>query len=88
MRRNIDLSSDAVAVLLFISRQRLRLYQNIALSEVTEALNYNATRAATACSECVSGGWLLVSRPQGKEPSYSLVATGRRRVVKLGPAVD
>lgn len=85
MRRGMDLSSDAVAVLHFISRQRLRLYQNIPFSEVEDALHCRGQRLSNALAECVKGGWLLVATPQGGEPHYSMIATGRRRVARLVP---
>ena len=88
MRRGFELSADAVAVLLFISRQRLRLYQDIPFSEVRDALHYHGERLAAAFSECVQGGWLLVDRPRGREPHYSMVATGRRRVARLVPKLN
>ena len=81
----MDLSPDAVAVLLFISRQKLRLHQNIPYSEVQDALHYQRQRLASAFTECVKGGWLLVATPQGGEPHYSMIATGRRRVARLVP---
>ena len=87
MRRSIDLSTDAVAVLLFISRQRLRLYQHVPFSEIQSALNYSRSRLLEACSECVRGGW-LVSEPRDGEIHYSLMAAGRRRVVKLVPRLN
>lgn len=88
MRRDIDLSTDAVAVLLFISRQRLRLYQNIPFSEVQGACLYRGQRLSAALAECVKGGWLLVATPQGGEPHYSMIASGRRRVARLVPKLN
>ncbi len=88
MRRNIDLSTDAVAVILFISRQRLRLYQNVAFSEVQSALNYSGGRLHEACSERIRGGWLVVDEPRNGEPLYSLMAAGRKRVAKLVPRLN
>jgi hypothetical protein len=34
-------------------------------------------------SECVEGGWLLETREARKEPSYSMLAAGRRDATKL-----
>ena len=87
MRRGADLSTDAVAVLVFISRQRLRLYQSISFSEVRGSLNYSGSRVSAAVAECVEGGWLVVESGHGGEPYCSMIATGRRRVVKLVPKV-
>lgn len=88
MRRGIDLSTDAVAVLLFISRQRLRLFQSISFSEVRESLDYNGSRVTAAIAECVQGGWLIVESGPGGEPYCSMVSTGRRRVAKLVPKLN
>lgn len=82
---DIDLSRDAVAVLLFIARQRLRLSQNIPISEVRGALNECEERLRAALAECVGSGWLLVSYPPGSEAHYSMMATGGRRVARLAP---
>jgi hypothetical protein len=88
VRRGIELSTDAVTVLLFISRQRLRLYQNIPFTEVRDRLNYASTRLTSAIAECVQGGWLIVESGQGGEPCCSMIATGRRRVARLAPKLN
>jgi hypothetical protein len=83
MRRVADLSADAVAVLLFISRQRLRLRQHIPLSEARAALSLDELRLSVAFSECVRGGWLLVTTEAVPEPHYSMVAAGGRGLARL-----
>lgn len=85
MRRGVDLSTDAVAVLLFMSRQRLRLYQSIPFTEVRDNLNYSGIRLTAAIAECVQGGWLIVEGEHRGEPCCSMIASGRRRVARLAP---
>jgi len=88
MRREADLSTDAVAVLLFISRQRLRLRQHIPFSEARSALGYDERRLFEAFLECVRGGWLLATEEPGSEPHYSMVAARGRGVARLASRLN
>lgn len=89
MRRVVNLSTEAVAVLLFVSRQRLRLNQHIPLSDVRAAINCEDGRLKAAIDECVQGGWLLVERePRSQDHYYSMIAAGRRRVARLRPKLN
>jgi hypothetical protein len=88
VRRDMDLSTDAVAVLLFISRQRLRLQQHISFSEIREGLEYDGSRTAAAIAECVQGGWLILESGADGEPCCSMLSTGRRRIAKLVPKLN
>ena len=88
MRRKADLSTDAVVVLLFISRQRLRLRQHISFSETRSALGYDESLLSEAFLECVQGGWLLAAEEPGSEPHYSMVAARGRGVARLASKLN
>jgi len=78
MRKVDSLSSEAMAVVLYLTRQRLRLGQHIPFSELKDALKYGNDPLAAALDECVRGGWLLVARLPRGEPHYSIMPVGRR----------
>lgn len=83
MRRVVNLSTDAASALLYMSRQRFRLCQNISFSEIRAGLAFDEPRLSSALSECVDGGWLLESRMPRQEPSYSMQSAGRRGATRL-----
>lgn len=83
MRRVVNLSPDAASALLYLSRQRFRLSQNISLSEIRAGLAFAEPRLSSALSECVQSGWLLESREPRIEPSYSILSAGRRSAAWL-----
>lgn len=88
MRRETELSSDAVALVLYLSRQRLRLAQDIPQSELRAVVNGDGARLAAAIAECVRGGWLLVTRSARTEPHYSMLAAARKSVARLLPRLQ
>ena len=87
MRKIDGLSTDAVAVLLYIQRQRARLQQHIPAKEIGEALAYDAERLRDALLECENGGWLLAVTEHGQR-HYSMIAGNRRLMRQLGKRLN
>jgi len=86
--RKIDgLSTDAVAVLLYVRRQRARLQQHISAQEIGDALEYGAERLHNALFECEKGGWLLAVTEHGQR-HYSMMAGNRRLIRNLGTRLN
>jgi hypothetical protein len=72
-----DLTPAGLAVLTYVSRQRLRFWQHIPRSEILRGTGLSSALASAGLVECVERGW-LVPCPKGQDTVYTLVVCGRR----------
>ena len=76
MRRIESPSADAATVLHYVSKQKFRMCQDIAQSEIQAGLRLDGERLRSALSECVRSGWLLRTGSPKQDPAYSLELDG------------
>ena len=72
-----DLTPAGLAVLTYVSRQRLRFWQHIPRSEIVLGAGLPSGLASAGLVECVERGWLDPIR-EAHDTLYTLVV-GRRR---------
>lgn len=67
-----SLTTPAIAVLIYVTRQRQRLQQSIPLSEILARAGVDEELARAGLAECVQEGWMSRSTYK-REPMYSIV---------------